>query len=306
MTGATIQLREARHEDYEQIAAFTQNTWPDREGGDYIPDIYHDWIDGDDRRTVVADAGDDIAGIVQCVLLSDWESWGQGMRVNPEFRGRGVASRMTEDLFSWAREQGATVMRNMVFSWNVPGLGQSRATGYDPATEFRWALPDPDPDADPDAEITADPEAAWRFWTGGDARDHLRGLALDDEETWAVSQLTRDHLRAAADDGGLFVVQDDGTRGFTHRVREYERPAEDAAVDSDETDRWVEYGVGAWEDAASADALFDAVARDAADRGADRVRMLIPETVRAVSDAALCRVEVSDEPDFVLAADLTR
>jgi len=31
--------------------------------------------------------------------------------------------------------------------------------------------------------------------------------------------------------------------------------------------------------------------------GADRVR--------AVSDAALCRVDVADDPDFVLAADLT-
>ncbi|UPV75099.1 GNAT family N-acetyltransferase [Halorussus limi] len=307
MTGATIQLREARHEDYEQIAAFTRNTWPAREGGDYIPDVYHDWIDGDDRRTVVADAGDDIAGIVQCVLLSDWESWGQGMRVNPEFRGRGVANRMTEDLFSWAREQGATVMRNMVFSWNVAGLGQSRATGYDPVTEFRWAHPDPDADADPDAEVTAEPAAAWRFWTDSEARDRLRGLALDDEETWALSELTRGHLRSAADDDGLFVVQDDGTRGFAHRVREYERPAADAddGEATPESEQWAEYGVGAWADAESAGALFDAIARDAADRGADRTRVLIPETPRFVSDAAFCRVEVSDEPDFVLGADLT-
>jgi len=300
MTDAAIDLRPARHDDYDDVAAFTANTWPDREGGDYIPEVYHDWIDGEDRHTVVADAGDEIAGIVQAVALSEWEAWAQGMRVNPAFRGRGVANRMSEALFDWARDRGATVVRNMVFSWNGAGLGQSRAMGYDPVTEFRWAHPEPDPDADPDAEITANPDAAWRFWTDSDARDHLRGLALDPEETWAVSELTRKRLAAAADEDGLFVVQDGGTRGFANRGREYDRE-----TDAGEVETRIEYGVAAWADPVGAAALFAALARDAADRGADRVRALLPETARTVSDAALCRVEVADDPDFVLAADLT-
>ncbi|WP_135823910.1 GNAT family N-acetyltransferase [Halorussus ruber] len=300
----SVEVREARPEDYDAIAAFTQNTWPDRDGGDYIPDIYHDWIEGEEKRTAVAEIDGEVAGLAQTVLLSDWEAWNQGLRVNPDFRGRGVSVAVTEDLFEWAREQGATVARNMVFSWNVAGLGQSRATGYDPATEFRWAHPDPDPNPDLDCEVTADPRAAWNYWTDSEARDRLRGLALDPGESWALSQLTRSDLREAADDGGLFVVQDDGTRGFAHRIREYEREAEGES--SDETETWVEYGVGAWDDAESADALFGAIARDAAEVGADRTRVLIPESVRHVSDAAFCRVEIADDPDFVLAADLTR
>jgi GNAT superfamily N-acetyltransferase len=296
MTDAAIGLRPARHDDYDDVAAFTANTWPDREGGDYIPEVYHDWIDGEDRHTVIADAGDEIAGIVQAVALSEWEAWAQGMRVDPAFRGRGVANRMSEALFDWARDRGATVVRNMVLSWNGAGLGQSRAIGYDPVMEFRWAHPEPDPDADPDAEITANPDAAWRFWTDSDARDHLRGLALDPEETWTVSELTRERLAAAADEDGLFVVQDGGTRGVANRVGEYDRE-----TDAGEVETWIEYGVAAWADPAGAAALFAALARDAA----DRVRALLPETVRTVSDAALCRVEVADDPDFVLAADLT-
>ena len=304
---AGVEVREARHDDYDEIAAFTRDTWPDRDGGDYIPDIYHDWIDGEDKRTAVAVVDGDVAGLAQAVMLSDWEAWNQGMRVNPEFRGRGVSVEVSKDLFEWAREQGATVARNMVFSWNVAGLGQSRAMGYDPVTEFRWVHPDPasaDADASASAsafDVTADPRAAWRYWTDSEARDHLRGLALDPDESWALSELTRDDLRTAADEDGLFVVQNDGTRGFAHRVREYER---DSDEDGD-PEKWVEYGVGAWADAESADALFDAIARDAADRGTDRTRVLVPETTRVVSDAALCRVEIADEPDFVLGADLT-
>ncbi|WP_458209689.1 N-acetyltransferase family protein [Haladaptatus sp. NG-SE-30] len=296
-----LELREATHDDYEAVAAFTENTWPNRDGGDYIPHIYHDWIDRDGTRTVVADAGDDIAGIAQGVMLSEWEAWGQGMRVNPDFQGRGVSTRMTDDLFDWARDQGATVLRNMVFSWNAAGLGQSRASGYEPITEFRWAHPEPDADVTSTMTLTDDADAAWRYWTGSDARTHLRGLALDFDESWALSELTRDDLHSSAADGDLIVVQADGTRGFSCVVREYERENEEG-----EEQAWAEYAVGAWEDTDAARSLFTAIARDAAARGADQTRVLIPETVQHVSDAAYCRVRISDEPDFVLGADLTR
>ncbi|GAA0226381.1 GNAT family N-acetyltransferase [Haladaptatus pallidirubidus] len=296
-----IELREATHDDYDGVVAFTEDTWEDRGRGDYIPRIYHDWIDGENQYTIVADAGDELAGIVQCVMLSDWEAWGQGMRVNPNFRGQGVANRMTYELFDWARERGATVLRNMVFSWNVAGLGSSRSAGYDPVTEFRWAHPEPNADAESEMTVTNDANAAWKFWTGSDARTHLQGLVLDFEESWALSELVRDDLRRSAESGELLVVQDDGTRGFAAVCRESEWKNEDGGPES-----WVEYSVGAWDDADAARALFAAISRDAAKRGAERTRVLIPETARFVSDTAYCRVEISDDPDFVMGMDLTK
>ncbi|WP_158055722.1 GNAT family N-acetyltransferase [Halorussus halophilus] len=303
MASEAIEIREATHDDYDDVVAFTEDTWSDHGRDDYLPHIYHDWIEGDDQLTIVADAGDELAGVVQCVLLSEWEAWGQGLRVNPVFRGEGIATQMTEHLFEWSRERGARVFRNMVFSWNAAGLGQSRASGYDPITEFRWAHPTPDADASPDLTTTSDPDAAWSFWTDSAARDHLRGLALDDDESWALSELTRETLHEAADDDRLFVVRDgaNGTRGFAHRVREYELPDEDG-----EMERWAEYGVGAWADAEAAASLLDTIARDAADCDADNTRVLIPETVEVVSDVAYCRTEIADEPDFVMGADLTK
>ncbi|MDL5362696.1 GNAT family N-acetyltransferase [Halalkalicoccus sp. NIPERK01] len=294
-----MELREARQEDHEAVATFTRETWPDRESGDYIPEVYPEWIEGEDRHTLVVDAGDDIAGIVQCVLLSADEAWCQGMRVNPEFRGADVSKRLSYGAFDWARERGALVARNMVFSWNAVGLGQSRSVGFDPVTEFRWAHPEPNPDAEPVLETVADPAAAWRAWAEGDAREHLRGLALDADESWAVRELTRADLERAAEESSVLAVRDDGLRGMAYRSRTYEREQEG------ETERWAEYGVGSWEDLPAARALFAAIARDAAAVGADRTRVLIPETPRAVSDAAYARVGVADEPDFVLGADLT-
>lgn len=296
-----LAVRPATHDDFDAVAAFTRDTWPDRGSRDYIPRIYHDWIEGESRETFVVDAGEDIAGIAQAVHLTDHEAWGQGMRVNPDYRGRHIADLLADAVFDWSRDVDATVVRNMVFSWNEAGLGSARAAGFDPATEFRWATPAPDPDAAPELEVRENPNAAWSAWARSDARDHLRGLALDLDESWAVAELTRDRVRRAADDGRVLALLDDsGTRGMTFRTRTYEREADDGVVET-----WAEYGTTCWADVTAARSLFAAVARDAAALDADRTRVFMPETVRHVSDVARVHAGFSDEPDFVLEADLT-
>ena len=334
-----VVVRGARPADADAVAAFTRDTWGERHE-DYIPRVFPEWAESDDpdRGTFVAtlppdaaaagdlddreagdthvtgdgdgaaDAGDPeaVVGCIQGALLSEWEAWGQGIRVDPAARGHGVGTALSEAVLDWARGRGATVCRNMVFSWNVMGLGQSRAVGFDPATEFRFAEPAPDPDAlDRDApgfEPLADPDpnAAWAFWSDSDARDRLRGLALDPGESWACSRLTREELATAAAEDRLLAVADaDALAGFAVRTRVTERE-----VDG-ETTRTAVYGVAAWRDVDAAGALYDTVAADAAAVAADDARVLIPETVEHVSDTGANRVAVAAEPDFVMCADLT-
>jgi GNAT superfamily N-acetyltransferase len=291
-----IEIRPATHDDHDDVVAFTTETW---DGGDYIPDIYHDWIEGERKRTLVADAGDAIAGIAQIVILSEYEAWAQGLRVNPDYRGEGVSREITHALFDWGRDQDAVVARNMVFSWNQAGLGQSRATGYEPVTEFRWLHPDPEPGR-PEA-VVADPDAAWSAWIHSDACDHLEGLALSLDESWAVQELSHELLCRAAEETAVFALSDHtGTRGLSYRTRTFDRESDDG-----ESERWAEYGVAAWADIESAETLLGAIRADAADLGADGTRVLVPETAGYVSDGAYLRANISEEPDFVLAADLT-
>jgi GNAT superfamily N-acetyltransferase len=302
-----MNVRPATHDDYDAVAAFTADTWPDRDGDDYIPRVYHDWIDRDRTETFVVsveqssassrtESDEDIAGICQAVLLSPHEGWAQGMRVNPDYRGQGISPELSEAVFEWCREQGATVCRNMVFSWNGAGLGQSRAVGFAPATEFRWMTPDPDPTAEAELSVRNDPDAAWSCFHRSDANRRLQGLALDLDETYAVAELTRERLHRAAAEERVFAVGDGDTRAMTFRTRT-------SSYGDDET--YAEYGVASWTDLEALRSLVAAVARDAADQGATETRVFVPETVRHVSDAARVRAGFSDEPDFVLEADLT-
>jgi GNAT superfamily N-acetyltransferase len=301
----SIQIRRATHDDYDAVAGFTSDLWPDR-GGDYIPRIYHEWLEdepGRGTKTVLAEVDGEAAGILQGVMLSPDEAWFQGMRVAPDYRRQGVSHRLNEAAFEWARRQGATVGRVMVFSWNAASLGAARASGYEPITEFRFAHPEPDSAAEGPYGVSSDPAAAWRYWTHSDAREHLSGLGLAPEESWAVRELTRDDFDRFADETAVFAVEgEDGLAGVGYRSRTYDREVESGAETQTET--WAEYGVGAWEDVDAARSLFAAIARDAAERGADETRVLFPETARTVTDAAHAGAAISEEPDFVLGIDL--
>jgi GNAT superfamily N-acetyltransferase len=173
--GRELRVRQARHGDRDDVAAISERTWPERDGDDYLADVFADWVDGDgpDQRTFVAETDAGIVGVVQAVRLSPYEAWYQGMRVHPDHRRRGVSDALNRACVEWSRDRGATVGRLMVFSWNTSGLGAARAKGFEPTTEFRWMQPDPDPDAAPDARIAEDPDGAYAFWAGSRARDHL-------------------------------------------------------------------------------------------------------------------------------------
>lgn len=295
---ADVSFRPARPDDHDAVRDLCAHIWPDRDT-EYLPDVYPDWIVGDEKRTIAAEVDGRLVGIAQCTMLSDREAWCQGMRVHPDARGRGIGIQLIERLFDWARDHGALVARNMVFSWNTAGMGHSRAVGFEPATSFRWAFPEP-AEADDYAVVQRRPEAAWQAWVDSDARTWLGGLAADVSESWALSECTERTVRVAASDGGALAVVANGLRGMAIRGREYEPPADG------DGDVGQEYAAAAWTDKEAARTLFTAISADAEARGASDLRVLIPETPRHVSDVTAAEVSIGDAPHFVFARDLLR
>ncbi|GAB3019045.1 GNAT family N-acetyltransferase [Natronobiforma cellulositropha] len=290
-----MEIRRATPEDYAAVREMTADLWDDR-GGDYLPEVYHEWLESPEetgRRTFLAELDGQAVGIVQALVLSPEEAWFQSMRVHPDARRQGVSARLNETCFAWARERGARVGRVMIFSWNPASMAAARANGFDPVTVCRFAQPTPDADASGPAgyTVSSDADAAWECWLESDARGALAGLALAPESPWSLRELTRTDLTKA---GVLTVERDGETRAMAWRVRETERE------DDGESTTTVEYGAAAWTDEESARALFAAIARDAADRGGDEIRVLLPETATALVDAAYGGCELAEEAMVVL------
>lgn len=297
-----LAIRDGREEDAARVATLTTDTWPDREVDDYVGDAYPRWVreaaDRADRRVLVGERNGEVVAVVRGCLLSETEGWASGLRVAPAARGEGVGARLTRAALDWLQSAGATVCRNLVFGWNAPSLALSRATGFDPVTEFRFVTVAPDRDASAGSSVADDARAALSFWDACRAKRHLAGLALDPGETWAFSELTRERVRTAVGEDRLIVVgAKEEVDGVTLRTRVH---------DYGDGERIAEYGVGAWRpgDVEAASALFEAVRADAARAGADRARVVVPERATWVTDAASAGASLADAPDFVLAADL--
>lgn len=308
-------VREATPEDHPDIREITADTWPDRPGDDYLGRVYPRWLESGERpkRSVVAEVDGKVVAVAQCVLLSGHEAWGQGLRVHPEYRDRGLSRRLTSDLFDWARSAGAGVVRALVHGWNAAGLGQARSTGYRPAGAFRWVHPPPGDDdharaaiahhpaSDPDAvTVRSDPGAAWVARDRSPKSGELGGLALSLDESWALRELTPELLERAAETESVLTVHDpSGVAGMAFRSRVYDHEPEDGPPET-----VAEYGYASWAGLAAGATLFDAVAADADAVGADHARVAVPEAPEVVSDAALFRAEVSETPEVVMEADL--
>ncbi|NIA25966.1 MAG: GNAT family N-acetyltransferase [Gammaproteobacteria bacterium] len=131
-----IRIRLAVASDKEAIAAFTRTTFT---WGDYVTDEFDQWLNDPRGQTAVAVGPDDIPiAMARWSLLSPTEVWGQGARVHPDHRRKGISSRLTEAGEQWARKQGALVLRLVTEVWNTAAQAQVTRSGF--RNVSRWTM----------------------------------------------------------------------------------------------------------------------------------------------------------------------
>jgi GNAT superfamily N-acetyltransferase len=112
-------LRDATLEDKAQVLQFTAKTW---EFGDYIEHVYDDWLADATGCFIVLEeqATGRIAAIDKLSFQSPEEAWFEGLRINPDFRGQGLASRLQKYLIEQSRAYGARTLRFITLISNHP------------------------------------------------------------------------------------------------------------------------------------------------------------------------------------------
>jgi GNAT superfamily N-acetyltransferase len=112
-------LRDATLQDKAHVLQFTANTW---EFGDYIEHVYDDWLADTTGRFIVLEeeATGRIAAIDKLSFQSPAEAWFEGLRVNPDFRGHGLAGRLQKYMIEQSRAYGARTLRFITLISNKP------------------------------------------------------------------------------------------------------------------------------------------------------------------------------------------
>ncbi|MDY6775029.1 MAG: GNAT family N-acetyltransferase [Halobacteria archaeon] len=129
-----IGIRDARPEDREDVLGFASETW---DGWDYIPEVWEDWLEEGDL--LVGDVEGTVVGVIHLVGVSEDEAWIEGLRVDPDYRREGVATRLVEAAEERAREGGRQVIRCMVFGSNSVGHELFEDLGFGHVASLRHA-----------------------------------------------------------------------------------------------------------------------------------------------------------------------
>jgi GNAT superfamily N-acetyltransferase len=99
--------RPALPKDTPDVMELTRTIW---DGHDYVPQVWDAWLHDQDGLLAVAEYGGRVVGTGKLTRLGAGEWWLEGLRVHPEFEGRGIASHIQDyTLDFWRRQGGGTI-----------------------------------------------------------------------------------------------------------------------------------------------------------------------------------------------------
>jgi ribosomal protein S18 acetylase RimI-like enzyme len=114
-----IEVRRAQAEDREAILAFCASTW---EWGDYIEHTWEKWLQDTPGRLFVAVVEQQPVGMVHIQMLTSIDAWLEGLRVDPAFRGQGIARLLMDEAVLEAMQRGAEYIRLLIGSTNTRSI----------------------------------------------------------------------------------------------------------------------------------------------------------------------------------------
>lgn len=193
-----INVRPARASDLEEVEKITRDTWGPG-SGDHVPERFPGWLEEETGILLVAEIAGRVIGVVRGEDQGSGEMWCEGMRVHPDTRTRGVATRLQGELNRLARERGFKVWRLASGNWNTPAHRAAERNGFqlvhtatgwtaEPGEPGELPVLETLPALDPDALIGLD---GWRYISGRNLnRQRLQpGHAfLGDATAWALAR----------------------------------------------------------------------------------------------------------------------
>jgi GNAT superfamily N-acetyltransferase len=100
--------------DTRPVLEFTKQIW---DGGDYVPLVWADWLADPDGLLAAAEYGGRCVGIGKLSLPAPDQWWLEGLRVDPDYEGRGIGSRLHDYLLNHWLAHGGGVVRLLTASY---------------------------------------------------------------------------------------------------------------------------------------------------------------------------------------------
>jgi GNAT superfamily N-acetyltransferase len=130
---SALVCRPARATDTPAVLEICSHIW---EGEDYIPEVWEDWLADPLGLLAVAEWEGRVVGLGKLTRILPGSWWLEGLRIHPDFAGRGFASRLYGYLHDHWLSHGDGVIRLTTYSENAPVHRMCARMGYAKIAEF--------------------------------------------------------------------------------------------------------------------------------------------------------------------------
>jgi hypothetical protein len=226
--------------------------------------VWDDWLAGEDGPLLVAELG--ASGVVSLNKVTHQPAgqfWLEGMRVDPDYRARGIARRCLDWNLAYARERGGRVVRLGTGGHNTAVHTMAAHVGMERVTTAVLRTAESLPGGRKPAILgPAEAGAVGRFWQQSPVLAQAAGLYSRD---WAWQELSPEQLLAMLGRGEVVAeVAPGGTLAAVATIHHY--PGDD--------ELWVGIADG---EPGAVQALALAIRALAAEAGARVARAMLPD-----------------------------
>jgi len=127
-----LKIRKAKKADKDQILSFCHHTF---RWGDYIDRVWDKWLA--EKNLFAIEQNGKAIGICNAGISPN-QVWIEGIRINPDFRRKGYASRLVIEAESLARRKRLGISRMIIADNNKRSLSMAKKLGY--FIEDKWWL----------------------------------------------------------------------------------------------------------------------------------------------------------------------
>lgn len=122
-----VTIREARASDKEPLMEFIKDVWG---GTDYIPRVWDGWLADKSAVMLVVLVDGRPVGMNRMKFTPDGSAWLEGVRIHPDYRGRGLASMLGERSIEIGSKRGVSVFRLTSYNRNWSAHRQVAKMGF--------------------------------------------------------------------------------------------------------------------------------------------------------------------------------
>jgi GNAT superfamily N-acetyltransferase len=116
MSGELL-VRAAQPDDRAAVERVCAHTW---EWGDYIPEVWDEWLADQDGQMLVGEIDGRVVAVGRVAFLPHGQAWFEAMRVDPDYRQRGIAGQFLQQKLELARARGNRLARLATGANNAP------------------------------------------------------------------------------------------------------------------------------------------------------------------------------------------